>query len=289
MKFTKEEFNKEVDRLYNGEVEVLGHFKGIAKPILIKDKYGILEYKQARQVLNNKPSISSALNKTEYFMNMLKDVHPEIYFLIKPLSEYKSMKEKMIFKTQYGEVSISPDSLLHGHLPNIRSAVNRKDYFKNQLMFLYDGKYDFEVTTSDRHGGKSKLICPIHGEVIVDNDWIMQGNGCYKCNQTSSNIFYLIKLSNDIESFYKLGISYLKDGVIRRYKDYEKLGYTISEIKTIHFDEALKCREFETKLKKIIKPYLITPENWDYETSTECFKTDLLDIFINSYINNDIV
>lgn len=289
MKFTKQEFIQEVDRLYNKQVEVLGHFKGISKPILIKDKYGILEYLQARQVLINKPSISSALNKTEYFMNMLKEKQPHIHEQIKPLSEYTKMKDKMIFKNQFGEVSISPDSLIAGHAPNIKSAIDRKKYFKNMLLFLYDDKYDFKVSTSDRNGGKSILICPEHGEVLIDNDYIFQGKGCYKCNIKQSDVFYLIELKNSEESFYKLGITFEQDGKPRRYNDYEKLGYSIREIKKIKFEDVFKCRELETALKRIIKPYLINPKNWPNETSTECFKTDLLEVFINSYINNDIV
>lgn len=283
MKFTKEEFAKEVDRLYNGQVEVLGHFKGLLNPILIKDQYGILEYKTARQVLKNKPSISSALNKTQYFMEMLKEKQPDLYIQVKPLSEYKTAKDKMLFKTFYGEVSISPDSLLAGHTPNIRSAVDRKTYFKNMLLFLYDGRYDFKITTSDRRGGKSILICPEHGEVLVDNDHIFQGNGCYKCNNTPSDLFYLIELSNEFETFYKIGITYeLNTGIPRRYKDYKNLGYTLKEIKKIKFEDPFKCREFENSIKQLIKPHLINPKIWDYQTSTECFNVDLIEVFLNS-------
>ena len=289
MKFTKEEFIKEVDRLYNGEVEVLGHFKGVSKPLLIKDKYGVLECKQALQILKGKPNILLALNRTEYFMNMLKEKHFDIYSKVRPLSEYSKMVDNMIFDTQFGEVSIPPNSLISGHYPNIRSAIDRKKYFKNMLLFLYDNKYDFKITTSNRHGGKSILICPIHGEILVDNDYIFQGKGCYKCNQKQSDIFYLVELKNEHESFYKLGISHEINGSVRRYRDYEALGYSITEIKRIKFDDVFKCREFETKLKRIIKPYLINPIVWCNNSSTECFKTDLLDVFINSYINNDIV
>ena len=40
------------------------------------------------------------------------------------------------------------------------------------------------------------------------------------------------------------------------------------------------CRDKETELKRIIRNYLYTPKNWDWETSTECFKEDLLEIII---------
>ena len=109
-------------------------------------------------------------------------------------------------------------------MPNIRSAVDRKNYFKNQLNLLYDNKYDFKITNTSRHGGKSILICPTHGEVIIDNDYIFQGKGCPKCNNiTPSTTFYFIKISFKNFSCYKIGISYrTQNGVLRRYTDYRK-------------------------------------------------------------------
>jgi hypothetical protein len=156
-------------------------------------------------------------------------------------------------------------------------------------LFLYDNKYDFKVSTSDRHGGKSILICPIHGEVEVDNDYIFTGNGCYRCNNTPSTVFYLIKLKNEFQEFYKLGISgYDKNKRIKRFSQYKSLGYSIEVLNIKEFETPLECREYESKLKKIIKPFLITPKIWKNETSTECFDLNI-EKFINSYINDDIV
>lgn len=184
-------------------------------------------------------------------MNLLKFKYPDIAQSLEPQSEYKKMKDKMLFKTKFGIVAITPDALLHGHIPSIRSAVNRKEYFKNQLMYLYDNKYDFEITSTDRHKGKVTLICPIHGKQIIDSDGIFLGIGCPKCNKDiqSSNVFYLIQLFNENESFFKLGIShYKKNGKLSRFSDYKTLGYNIKVIKLITFKDALDCKEFELKL-----------------------------------------
>ena len=88
----------------------------------------------------------------------------------------------MLFQTKFGLVSVAPDALLHGHCPNVRSAVDRKDYMRNQLLYLYDNKYDFKILSTNRHVGKCILICPIHGEVEIDNDYVFEGCGCTKCN-----------------------------------------------------------------------------------------------------------
>ena len=117
-KYNEVEFKNEVNLIYNGEIEVVGRYKSISQPILVKDKYGVMSLPKAFQVLSNKPGIKASLNPTEYFMNQLRDVYPEIAEEVSPASEYKTMKQKMLFNTKFGLVSISPDAMLHGHKPN---------------------------------------------------------------------------------------------------------------------------------------------------------------------------
>lgn len=288
MKYNEEIFKKELYKLYKNDLKLISHFKSIAKPIILQDQFGLIQVAQARQALQGNPGILGALNKTQYFMNLLKFKYPDIAQSLEPQSEYKKMKDKMLFKTKFGIVAITPDALLHGHLPNIRSAVNRKEYFKNQLIYLYDNKYDFEITSTDRHKGKVTLICPIHGKQIIDSDGIFLGIGCPKCNKDiqSSNVFYLIKLFNENESFFKLGIShYKKNGKLSRFSDYKPLGYNIKVLKLITFKDALDCKEFELKLKQLIKPNLYKPKKWTSQISTETFKDSFLNIILQE-INN---
>lgn len=283
MKYNETEFKNLVAKLYNGEIEIVGKFTGLSYPILVKDKYGIMLSQKANLILNYRPAINIALNKTEYAMNMLKDKQLNIYNKIKCVEEYKSMKTLQLFETQFGLVKTSFDALLAGHMPNIRSAIDRKTYFKNQLSLLYENKYDFKITNTSRHGGKSILICPVHGEVVIDNDYIFQGKGCPKCNNiTPSTTFYFIKISFNDFTCYKIGISYrTKDGTLRRYTDYKKKGYKIEIIKEIEFESNLELKQFELRIKQIIKNNLVTPPNWDSEIATECFSTDLFELILN--------
>ena len=283
--FNEETFKKKVNDLYNGDIELVGKFKGTDFPILIKDKYGVMSLKKAEFLLQSKPSIKIALNKTEYFMNQLREAYPEIAEELKPVTEYKKAKEKMLFETKFGLVSATPDALLAGHKPNIRSAIDRKMYMYNQLRYLYDYKYDFKILSTDRHKGKCILICPIHGEVLIDNDYIFSGCGCIECNSPAnkSNILYVVKLSNDVESFYKLGITYeMKNNKLQRFKQYKTLGYNIEVITTVKFDSFEQCRDIETKLKRLIKNNLYQPKKWEALKSTETFSEDLLSLIIKN-------
>lgn len=285
MKYNEEEYKQELAKLYGTEIEVVGHFKGLSNPILLKDKYGILACSKASLALKYRPTIKAALNPTEYFMSQLREKYPKIAEQITPASEYKAMKKKMLFQTKFGLVSVVPDSLIHGDTPNVRSAVNRKEYMYNQLKYLYEDKYDFEILSTDRHKGKCILICPIHGKVEIDNDYIFSGCGCIECNTgwTKSNSLYVIKLIHEKESFYKLGITYRKkNGELRRYRDYRKLGYKIEIIKEIDLDNFQECVDKEYKLKQLIKNNLYQPKIWDNKTSTECFTKDLLDLVLEN-------
>ena len=285
MKINEAEFKEKVDAMYHGEIEIIGKFKGLSSPILIKDKYGLLSLSKAHLLLKYKPSINVALNKTEYFMAQLEEKHPDIAKIVKPASEYKAAKEKMLFTTKFGIVSVNPDSLMSGHVPTVRVAVNRKEYMYKQLRYLYDNQYDFKIISTDRHKGKCELICPIHGSVLIDNDYIFSGVGCIECNShlTKSDTLYVVRLYNETESFYKLGISYIqKNGEIQRYRQYRQLGYNIEEIKVIKFDNFEVCRDKETALKNLIKNDLYMPKNWPNKTSTETFSEDLLELIIKN-------
>lgn len=283
MKYSESEFKEKVAELYGSELKIVSKYISIHKPIYVEDKYGVLKVSKAGYILNYKPGIKLAVNKTLYAMNMVKNKYPNIYNSIEIIGEYISMKTLTLFKTKFGIVKTTFDALLSGHMPNIRSAIDRKSYFKNQLMFLYDGLYDFKVENTSRHGGKSILICPIHGEVVIDNDYIFSGRGCPKCNNiTPSDAFYFIRLKKDNFECNKIGISYRSKGTIRRYNDYKKMGYDIEVIKEIDFKDFLELKSFESKIKKIIKDFTITPPIWPNNSSTECFTNDLSTVVLNN-------
>lgn len=42
MKYSEDEYKNLVANIYNGEVEIVGKFLGLNKPILIKNKYGVM-------------------------------------------------------------------------------------------------------------------------------------------------------------------------------------------------------------------------------------------------------
>ena len=48
MKYNEASYKEEVTKLYNGEIEIIGKYKGLNYPILVKSIYGLLQIKTAR-------------------------------------------------------------------------------------------------------------------------------------------------------------------------------------------------------------------------------------------------
>lgn len=51
MKYNEQTFKNEVDSLYNGEIEIVGKYKDLSSPILVRDKYGVLKIAKAMNLL----------------------------------------------------------------------------------------------------------------------------------------------------------------------------------------------------------------------------------------------
>ncbi len=66
--------------------------------------------------------------------------------------------------------------------------------------------------------------------------------------------------------------------------EYRVLKYNIEVLYTRTFSDAIECKEFETKLKQIIRPNLYIPKRWEYKTSTETFTNELLPIIKENLI-----
>ena len=140
-KFTHEEF---LQKLYesnshyrNGEFKVIGEYKSSEKPITIKDKYGECEIiAETLLFKDSNASITTALDKTQYFKNKLLDLNSHFKDgKFEVTGVYKGSKEKIDVLTPYGECSIFINSLVMGYNVGIESAKNPESYFLKELSF----------------------------------------------------------------------------------------------------------------------------------------------------------
>lgn len=251
----------------------------------VQDKYGILKVRKDTLLKGSIPKINSAIDKTQYFKNQLIEKFPNALQRITIHSEFVNYKEGLICEDQFGLVKLSPNSLMEGNFGSQRTVINYKDYLAKKLKFIHrQFNYDFEVIDSEYY----YLVCPEHGKIKVLNRYLLLGYQCPICKaELGSNVLYLIKLTNQDESFYKIGISRRTNKGILRYKDYHN--YNITPIVEIDFDNSGDSKVLEQQVKELIKDCQYNPLNWNNTTSRECFTLEKLNevkILIMDYIKN---
>lgn len=110
------------------------------KNIIVKDKYGLLKSTFGHLKEGKIPSISSAIDKKLYFQNKLLDIFPEYinHYSIEDILYIKDNKGKKklkaIIKDKYGKCIVLINHLENKKIPTIQSALNKNEYFNNQLL-----------------------------------------------------------------------------------------------------------------------------------------------------------
>lgn len=138
-KWIQEEFLKNLyeknSNYKNGEFSVISDYKNYDTSIYVLNNKGICEIPyECLMYRNSKPSILSAVDKTDYFKKELLEVN-ESYrkreFEI--VDEYAGRSYKMKVSTKYGYCRVSAYNLLKGWSPTTMSAINKEDYFSEML------------------------------------------------------------------------------------------------------------------------------------------------------------
>lgn len=237
-------------------------------------------------VLGHVPNLTSATNKTSYFKRKLEVKHPELYNSIDVLEEYVSTRDKILIKNEYGVCSISPNQLFKGCLPNLKSAIDKTSYWVNQAKEVHGDKYDYSKVKYVKSKTKICIVCRTHGE-FWQKPVVHLSNkaGCQKCSDycigfrrtdfinicnkggKSKAILYLVRLFNDEEDFYKVGIT--SRSVIKRMSQIKVKGYDYEILEEVNLDPG-KCWDLEKEIHRKNKHLKYTPTTL-FGGSTECF------------------
>ena len=110
-------------------------------------------------------SIKSTINKTEHFLQKLKD--KGYYNKDYDYSEvnYTDDRTKVIvidkrFKTKH---MISPNTMLNGVRCSIKNATNKNDYFIIKSNLIHDNRYKYPLFNFTSARSKIEIECEIHG------------------------------------------------------------------------------------------------------------------------------
>jgi len=115
-KKTHEQFLEDLilksDGYTNKEFEIASKYECSQCKMLVRTKYGFCEVRPSNLPSRN-PSIRSAVNPTEYFINQAREVHGDKYDY--SLVEYKSSHNKVKIISEFGIFEQTPNSHLNGN------------------------------------------------------------------------------------------------------------------------------------------------------------------------------
>jgi hypothetical protein len=275
---THEEFlsklRKNNEYYRNGEFEVIGEYKkGDTEILLICE--GIKHLLGTEDLLkrNSHPNILSAIDKTAYFK---KQVFKNNRFYrngeYRILGEYKSARQKITIEDSFGKYSVICSRLLYDYKPTIYASIDREKYVLDKIKRLRKDfeKIDYSFFKYKKARQNCIFRCKIHDykfEQRIDHH-LNNVEGCIHCMKktimySSENIkkhkkyltnirgfIYVFRLSNEKESFYKVGIT-SKKTIDRRIKS---LGKSY-EIVVEYMDEGNMVENYELE-QRFLKEFI---------------------------------
>jgi len=177
---THKEFVKEIKYIHP-DLIVLGEYVNNRAKILIQDKLGI-QYliKPLTLIQGKRPTIQSAVNKTDAFRAKLKKISPKLTVL----SEYSTSYRKMLIKDELGiRYKMLPGDLLNKKVrPSINSAVDKNTAFKLIVQKIHGTKYDYSLTKYIGNREKVEIFCKkCQQQFYITPNRHLQGHGCISC------------------------------------------------------------------------------------------------------------
>jgi len=253
------------------------------KKLLLGTEYGDVKISPNSLLRGVYPCISNAINPKEYILNYIKINNFKLYNkIIEIQGDYNGIMNKIDIQTIYGVVSITPDNIFKGLGFDIRSAIDRNEYFLNYIK-INQPKYidkNFKLLSKVR-GNKDLIKFSLNSnKYTATTDSLMNGyfsdekpKGIFNTTtmKRKKNIFskipcfvYKIRLFNDNENFYKIGIT-TKD-IKTRFRSFP-YNYEVLEIISINLYDAYVI---EQETHNHLKEYKYKPQI-KFGGSNECF------------------
>lgn len=92
-----------------------------------------------------------------------------------------------LLDTEFGQCQMRKADYDRGLKPNIKSAVNKLEYFKNECNKIHNNKYDYSLVNYDHIHDVIQIICSEHGIFEQKAYSHKQGIGCKLCSTNNDN------------------------------------------------------------------------------------------------------
>lgn len=210
---------------------------------------------------------------------------------IEVLENRKGYHTPILCRNKYGLVKVSPHHLLKGGIGSLRTAVDKTSYMIEQFKEKHNNFYSYPNYNYCGNRCLGKIECPIHGEFEQLTDVHLMGSGCTSCsfldgdrnNGYSRSGFiskakgrectlYLVRMFNDTEDFYKIGIT--SRSTEHRIKKSTDIKYNFEIIYEYKSFDAGYIWDLEKRYHREYKHYHYLPKIY-FKGVSECFLSDL--------------
>lgn len=226
---------------------------------------------------------------TQEFIELSNKVHNNFYDYSKV--KYKNKDTKVcIICPIHGEFWQIP----HNHLYHERGCSKcswtgaepkTHERFLDQCLEIHGDRYLYSKSKYINAHSKIEIICPVHGSFYQTPASHLTGRGCKKCSIScgwgasewkasakqskhfSSYKFYVLKLSNDNEIFYKIGRTFTDIG--KRFCGSLKMPYNYEIIKILT-GTAEEMWDLEYLVKQELATFNYSPKI-KFDGMTECY------------------
>lgn len=185
-------------------------------------------------------------------------------------------------------VNMNPNSHLKGSFNCFKCRIkSNSDYIKDAIK-IHKNLYDYSLVNYTGSLNKINIICKTHGVFEQVASVHLSGSGCTACNSyngyTKSKYvelcnnhyeglsnFYIIKLFNKNEIFYKIGITCKE--INKRYKKSQLKLYSKEDITFLEELSAHLVFDLEKHLISKYSEYKYTPLDLNFDGKTKCIHT----------------
>jgi len=307
-KLTHEQF---LEKLYknnegyrNGEFEVIGKYINNRIKIKIENKYGECLVSTGNILNEAIPTIETAVDKTAYYLNKIKEVHEEGKYSY-PRTIYINNSTKIIITcSEHGDFEQTPHAHLCGQGCGECKRYSRLDGrrlttedFIKRARVMHNDLYLYPKTAVNGNKNKVIITCKEHGDFEQSPNSHLKGRGCKKCSLENNGYnkgkfvyfakdnkcrLYLLECQLGKEKFLKVGIT--SKSVEARFSGDKKLPYEYNILLEVESPDAGYIWEQEVLIKRELKKHRHNPEI-KFKGYTECFNTEIKEKIMN-YLKN---
>ena len=275
--------------------------------IIVETNYGNCRIRTDHFKNNISPTIQTAVNKSEYFINQANEVHSKLYSYIN--AKYINSHTKVnITCNIHGNFDQRPNCHLSGKgcpkCANYKNGLvkkNSNEYFLEKSRIIHLDKYSYDKSIYNIQSDTIIVTCKKHGDFNIVAKDHLRGKGCKLCgidsissarskdptgwtltnwikaSEAADNFdsfkIYIIRCFNNGEEFIKIGRTFNKTSW--RFRNVNLMPYQYEVIR-----EIVGSAEFifnkENELKRMLSEHKYLPLI-KFHGMHECFNTDILE------------